>query len=60
MKTSSFTEAQILGILKQAAGGILVPELCLQHGMSDVFFINGAPNMVAWMGNPPFFKGVFQ
>jgi putative transposase len=28
MKTSKFTEAQILGILKQAAGGISVPELC--------------------------------
>ena len=38
MKTSRFTEAQILGILKQAAGGISVPELCRQHGMSDASF----------------------
>jgi len=38
MKTSRFTEAQILGILKQAAGGISVPELFRQHGMSDASF----------------------
>jgi len=38
MKTSKFTEAQILGILNQAAGGISVPELCRQHGMSDASF----------------------
>lgn len=38
MKTSRFTETQILGILKQSAGGISVPELCRQHGMSDASF----------------------
>jgi putative transposase len=38
MKTSRFTETQILCILKQAAGGISVPELCRQHGMSDASF----------------------
>ena len=38
MKTSRFSEKQILGILKQAEGGLPVPELCRQHGMSDASF----------------------
>ena len=38
MKTSRFSETQILGILKQAEGGLPVPELCRQHGMSDASF----------------------
>lgn len=28
MKKSRFTEAQIMGVLRLAAGGVLVPELC--------------------------------
>ena len=38
MKASRFSETQILGILKQAEGGLPVPELCRQHGMSDASF----------------------
>ena len=38
MKTSRFSETQILGILKQAEGGLQVPELCRQHGMSNASF----------------------
>ena len=38
MKTSRFSETQILGILKQAEGGLPVPELCRQHGMIDASF----------------------
>ena len=38
MKTSRFSETQILGILKQGEGGLPVPELCRQHGMSDASF----------------------
>ena len=38
MKTSRFSETQILGILKQTEGGLPVPELCRQHGMSDASF----------------------
>ena len=38
MKPSRFSETQILGILKQAEGGLPVPELCRQHGMSDASF----------------------
>jgi putative transposase len=38
MKKSRFTDSQILAILKQAEGGIPVPELCRQHGMSSAAF----------------------
>jgi len=33
MKTSRYTEAQILAILRQAEGGVPVAELCREHGM---------------------------
>jgi len=38
MKRSRFTDSQILAILKQAEGGMPVPELCRQHGMSSAAF----------------------
>jgi len=38
MKTSRFTESQIIAILKQAEGGAPVPELCREHGMSSATF----------------------
>jgi len=38
MKTSRFTEAQILAILRQAEGGIAVADLCREYGMSDASF----------------------
>ena len=38
MKTSRFTDSQILAILKQADGGLPVPELCREHGMSGATF----------------------
>ena len=38
MKTSRYTEAQIIGILRQAEGGVPVAELCSEHGMSDASF----------------------
>ena len=38
MKTSRFTESQIIGILKQAEAGTPVPELCREHGMSSASF----------------------
>jgi putative transposase len=38
MKKSRFSEPQILSILRQAEGGMSVPELCRAHGMSTALF----------------------
>ena len=38
MKTSRYTEAQILSILRQGEGGVPVAELCREHGMSNASF----------------------
>ena len=38
MKTSRFSDSQILAILKQAEDGIPVTELCREHGMSSATF----------------------
>lgn len=38
MKMSRFSEPQILAILRQAEGGVPVPDLCREHGMSTASF----------------------
>ena len=38
MKTTRYSDAQIMGILKQAEGGTPVSELCREHGMSSASF----------------------
>ena len=38
MKKSRFTEAQIIGFLKQAEAGMQVKELCRKGGFSDAAF----------------------
>ena len=38
MKTARFSDAQIMGILKQAESGVPVSDLCREHGMSRVSF----------------------
>ena len=38
MKKSRYSDSQILSILKQAASGVPVPELCREHGMSSATF----------------------
>ena len=38
MKKTRFTEAQIMGVLRQAEGGMPVAELCREHGMSSASF----------------------
>jgi len=38
VKNSRFTEAQIMAVLRQADGGLSVPELCREHGISGATF----------------------
>ncbi|ERS00654.1 transposase [Acinetobacter sp. COS3] len=38
MKTSKFTDSQIISILKQAESGTPVATLCREHGMSNATF----------------------
>ena len=35
MKKSTYSDSQIMAILKQAEAGTPVPELCREHGMSS-------------------------
>lgn len=35
MKSSKFTDSQIMAILKQAEAGTPVPKLCREHGVSS-------------------------
>lgn len=38
MKTSRFSDSQIIAILKKAEGGSPLPELCREHGISTAMF----------------------
>ena len=38
MKKTRYSDAQIMGILKQAESGVVVSELCREHGMSTASF----------------------
>lgn len=38
MKTSKFSDSQIMAILKQAEAGSPVPELCREHGIGNSTF----------------------
>ena len=40
MKSSRFTETQIVAILKEADAGVLVKDLCRKHGISDATYYN--------------------
>jgi putative transposase len=40
MKKSKFSDSQILGILKQAEGGVPIADLCREHGISTATFYN--------------------
>ena len=38
MKNGRFSDAKIMGILRQAESGVPVTELCREHGMSNASF----------------------
>lgn len=38
MRKSLFSEAQIMGVLRQAESGMSVPDLCREHGISNATF----------------------
>ena len=38
MRQSHFTEEQIIGVLKQAEGGVKTAEICRQHGISSATY----------------------
>ena len=38
MKTSKYSDSQIIGILKQGQSGVTVQVLCRQHGMSSATY----------------------
>ena len=40
MKSSRFTETQIITILKEADAGVLVKDICRKHGISDATYCN--------------------
>jgi putative transposase len=40
MKKITFTEAQILGVLKEQEQGLKVADICRKHGISDATFYN--------------------
>ncbi len=40
MKSSRFSETQIIAILKEADAGVLVKDLCRKHGISDATYYN--------------------
>ena len=40
MRKSKYSESQIMAILRQNEGGVSVPDLCREHGMSNAQFYN--------------------
>ena len=40
MKKSRFTEGQIMTVSRQAEGGMPIPDLCREHGISTASFYN--------------------
>lgn len=40
MKRNTFTESQILAVLKEQEAGIKVADICRKHGISDATFFN--------------------
>ena len=48
MKRKRYTEAQILGFIKDAESGIPVKNLCRKHGFSDASFYTWRSSTAVW------------
>ncbi len=51
MKTSKFTDSQIMSILKQAESGTPVATLCREHGLSNATFYKWRANKIEAINN---------
>ena len=45
MRQSRFTEAQIIGILKEQESGSPTAEVCRKHGISSAMFVSYPPKV---------------
>ena len=50
MKTSRFTDSQIIGVLKQVEAGTPVPGLCREHGISSATFYDRRKSLFGTSG----------
>ena len=48
MRKSRFTEAQIIGMIKEQEAGMPTAEICRKHGLSQGRSTNSNPNTAAW------------
>lgn len=48
MKTSKFSDNQIMAILKQGESGVPVSKLCREHGMSSASYYKMGHRLVAY------------
>jgi len=48
MKTSRYSDSQIMAILKQNEAGMAVPDLCREHGMSSDSFYKWRAKFGVW------------
>ena len=46
MRKSKFSESQIVGILKEAAAGVPIPDLLRRHGISKTTFFASSAESV--------------
>ncbi len=50
MRKSRFTEAQIIGMIKEQEAGMPTADVCRRHGLSPATF---CPSMAAWRYRRP-------
>ena len=53
MRKSRFTEAQIIGMMKEQEAGLPTCELCAKHGLSPATFYKPKANMAGWTCRTP-------